>query len=150
MLLRLEVDVGGHDEALFFLNTPADRRALDLVRQGRIDLGRPLAAKSEPPASKRANLFQLYEENIGALTPLIAEELKEAEQLYPWEWLEAALREAAHLNKRSWRYAARILERWATEGRKHETTGRDLDANDPRAQLLSRLDGSIRERRRRD
>ena len=138
-LLRLDVESEGRTEALVFLNTPSDRRAVGLIREGRIDLGRPLPPEQEPPLSKRENVFQLYEENIGPLTPLVAEELREAEQLYPYEWLEEALREAALLNKRSWRYASRILERWATEGRTREKAGRDPGEGDSaRAQFLRR------------
>jgi DnaD/phage-associated family protein len=141
-LLRVDVEVDGRVEALLLLNTPSDRRAAQQVRDGRIELGRPLAPEGEAPASKRDNVFQLYEANIGPLTPLISEELKEAERLYPYEWLEEALREAALQNKRSWRYAAAILQRWATEGRKRETAGRDPVAGDSaRAQFLRRYRG---------
>jgi len=63
------------------------------------------------------NIFELYEQNIGLLSPLIAEELKEAEQRYPGEWIEGAFREAVARNVRNWRYIARILERWESQGR---------------------------------
>jgi DNA replication protein len=66
----------------------------------------------------------LYEQNIGPLTPLLAEELMDAERTYPASWLEDAFREAVELNKRSWRYVQRILERWAAEGKEHETSRR--------------------------
>jgi DnaD/phage-associated family protein len=139
MLLRLDLERDDRIETLYFLNAPADARALGLVRAGRIDLGRALPARAEAPASARGNLFQLYEDNIGPLTPLVAEALKEAEQLYPFEWLEEAMREAVLLNKRSWRYISAILQRWATEGRKRETAGRDPDAaNSARAQFIRR------------
>jgi len=64
-----------------------------------------------------ANIFALYEQNIGMITPMIAEELKDAENLYPPLWVEEAFKEAVKLNKRSWKYIARILERWASEGK---------------------------------
>lgn len=67
--------------------------------------------------SPTVNVFALYEQNIGIITPMIAEELKEAENTYPPGWIEEALREAVTLNKRNWRYIARILERWACEGK---------------------------------
>ena len=138
-LISLNVEHRGKEERLIFLNTPSSRRAVDLIRRGELELGRPLGVESKPPASQRDNVFQLYEANIGALTPLVADELKEAEQLYPFEWLEEAFREAALQNKRSWRYAAAILQRWATEGRRRETPGRDPDAgNSARAQFLRR------------
>jgi DNA replication protein len=138
-MLRLDLQRGERQETLYFLNAPADRRAVELIRDGRLQLGRPLPAEAGVPSPKRENVFQLYEENIGPLTPLVAEELREAEQLYPYEWLEAALREAALLNKRSWRYASRILQRWATEGRTRETTGQDTgEGSSARAQFLRR------------
>jgi len=138
-ILRLEIEHDGVPEVLFATNTPPNRRAFDQIRDGRIPLGRPLPQEARAPASTRDNVFHLYELNIGPLTPLVAEELKEAEQLYPYEWLEEALREAALQNKRSWRYAAAILQRWATEGRTRETAGRVADgAASARSQILSR------------
>jgi DnaD/phage-associated family protein len=65
----------------------------------------------------RADIFALYEQNIGLLTPMIAEELKEAEKTYPTAWIESAFKEAVSSNKRSWKYIARILERWLAEGK---------------------------------
>jgi DNA replication protein len=138
-VLQLQLEQAGRLEKLYFLNTPSDRRALEQLRDGRIPLGRVLPGTQVAPVLKRENVFQLYEENIGALTPLVAEELLEAEQLYPFEWLQDALKEAALLNKRSWRYASRILQRWATEGRAREEAGRDIGAgNSARAQILRR------------
>lgn len=139
--LAVEVERDEHKETLYFLNTPGDRRAVEQVRTGVIALGRALPAHTEPPAPERENVFQLYEENIGPITPLIAEELREAEGIYPFEWIEEAMKEAAVLNKRSWRYAARILERWAMEGRKGEKAGRDSGGDDSiRARVIRRFD----------
>jgi DnaD/phage-associated family protein len=66
---------------------------------------------------ERPNIFVLYEQNIGLLSPMIAEELKEAADHYPTEWIEAAFREAVLYNKRNWKYIRAILRRWETEGR---------------------------------
>ncbi len=137
-LICLEMERDGRAERLYALNSPADRRAFERMEAERT-ASRPLTAVSEAPASERANVYRMYEENIGPLTPLVAEELKEAERLYPLEWLEEAFREAAVLNKRSWRYVARILERWATEGRSSAKAGRAAAEGDSaRAQLLRR------------
>jgi len=56
---------------------------------------------------------------------MIAEELREAEKLYPLNWIRDAIKEAVTLNKRSWRYIAAILERWSTEGKIDGTYRRD-------------------------
>jgi DnaD/phage-associated family protein len=82
----------------------------------------------QPPT---INVFALYEQNIGMITPMIAEELKEAEKLYPPQWIEEAFKIAVTLNKRSWKYIARILERWASEGKDSGEYKRDLKKDDP-------------------
>ena len=82
----------------------------------------------QPPA---VNIFALYEQNIGMITPMIAEELKEAEKFYPPQWIEEAFKEAVTLNKRSWKYIARILERWASEGKDSGEHRRDIKKDGP-------------------
>jgi len=88
-----------------------------------------LTADSRQPPT--INIFALYEQNIGMITPMIAEELKEAEKLYPPQWIEEAFKEAVTLNKRSWRYIARILERWASEGKDSGEYKRDIKKDGP-------------------
>ncbi len=66
---------------------------------------------------ERPNIFTLYEQNIGLLAPLLAEELQDAAEHYPADWIEAAFREAVQHNKRKWTYIRAILRRWETEGR---------------------------------
>jgi DnaD/phage-associated family protein len=82
----------------------------------------------QPPT---INVFALYEQNIGMITPMIAEELKEAERIYPPQWIEEAFKEAVTLNKRSWKYIARILERWASEGKDSGEYKRDIKKDGP-------------------
>ena len=85
----------------------------------------------ESSQSATVNIFTLYEQNIGIITPMIAEELKEAEKTYPLQWIEEAFKEAVTLNKRSWKYIARILERWASEGKDSGEYKRDTKKDDP-------------------
>jgi DNA replication protein len=127
VLLPLDVEAGGRRAELYFLNAPADRRGMEIVRREGVALGR---AVEPAPAVERSGAFALYEALVGTISPLIAEELAEAERLYPAEWLEAAFREAAAQNARSWRYVSRILERWATEGFDHAKTERDPAGDD--------------------
>jgi DNA replication protein len=77
------------------------------------------------------NIFTLYEQNIGIITPMIAEELKEADKIYPPQWIEEAFKEAVTLNKRSWKYIARILDRWASEGKDSGEYRRDVKKDGP-------------------
>jgi DnaD/phage-associated family protein len=128
MLLPLTVERDGAPTALYFLNAPADRRGLEAVRAGAVEIG-PVLHDAQAPAA-RSNVFTLYETLIGGVSPLIAEELADAERQYPAEWLEAAFREAAAQNARSWRYITRILERWAAEGPDYAKTARDPAGDD--------------------
>ena len=64
----------------------------------------------------RPTVFRIYEQNIGPLTPLIADQLIKALETYPVGWIESALEEAVAYNRRSWRYVSRILENWTVDG----------------------------------
>lgn len=128
-IIHLALDREGKPEELYFLNTESDRKAVERIESGEISLGALPRRGPRPEVEERPNIFTLYEENIGMLTPMIAEELKEAEGLYPASWIEDAFREAVSRNKRSWRYISRILERWAAEGREHGEPGGDIKAD---------------------
>jgi DnaD/phage-associated family protein len=118
--ILLKVKVGEQD--WYFVNSEKGRQAVDDLMAGRWTPEEP----EEPVRLQfhRPNIFVLYEQNVGPLTPLLAEELMEAEDTYPANWIEDAFREAVELNKRSWRYIQRILERWAAEGKTDETSRR--------------------------
>ncbi|MDA0264809.1 MAG: DnaD domain protein [Chloroflexi bacterium] len=106
-------------DSVFLLNTDAGRRAVAGLQSGEVSAPLEYAgtASGEAPESERPNIFALYEDCIGSLSPLLAEELKEAEARYPGSWLREAFGIAAAENKRSWRYVAGILRRWTAEGR---------------------------------
>jgi DNA replication protein len=124
LYLRLQSETG--KEVCYFLNTTANRQVIQKVRAGELSLGplRPVAPRGPAPALPRPGIFELYEQNVGLLTPLITDELREAELRYPAVWIEDAFREAVANNKRSWSYIRRILDNWATHGRGHRGENR--------------------------
>ena len=71
---------------------------------------------------KPDNIFQLYEDNIGMLNPMIVDELIEAENKFPFNWIIDAVKESVTRNKRNWRYIHTILDTWDREGRTNERT----------------------------
>ncbi len=85
----------------------------------------------ESRQSATVNIFTLYEQNIGIITHMMAENLKDAEKLYPPRWIEEAFEIAVKLNKRNWGYIARILERWASEGKDSGEYKRNIKKDDP-------------------
>jgi DnaD/phage-associated family protein len=144
--LSLPVESGGERQEVYFLNDEAGRRALEKARQGNTKLRAAVAEEGAPvePPPPKASIFSLYEENIGMLTPLLADELKEAERDYPWPWIEAAFRLAVSRNARSWRYIEVTLRRWAAEGKDDGEPGRHTEKT-PTAEGLAEY---LRERGR--
>ncbi len=118
---------------VFLLNTEAGRRAIVRLEAG--ESCAPLGNADEPPGDvpqlDRPNIFSLYEDSIGSLSPLLAEELKEAEARYPEPWLREAFGIAVAENKRSWRYVAGILRRWTAEGKENRGDAGEGDYGKP-------------------
>jgi DNA replication protein len=119
---KLERDNEIHE--LYFINDDAGRKTVEKINTGELKVGSLTKGEPCPVSQEQPNIFTLYEKNIGMLTPIIADELKEAEKLYPASWIQDAFKEAVDLNKRSWRYISRILERWAAEGKHDGEPGR--------------------------
>jgi DNA replication protein len=107
----------------FLLNSPRGRAVVQSIESGKWD---PEVADSAA-AFERPNIFRLYEENIGPLTPLIADALKDAEETYSAEWVADTIDLAVRNNKRSWRYCEAILKRWKDEGRGEKQDRRDAE-----------------------
>ena len=117
-LLRVESDAGG----LYLLNSPLGRALAASLEK---NPGQAAAGSVSLPPRDKPNVFKLYEENIGPLTPLMADALREAEEEYEAEWLAEAFTIAVMRNKRNWKYIKAILKRWKEEG--HEGEDRSGD-----------------------
>ncbi|MFC2010555.1 DnaD domain-containing protein [Chloroflexota bacterium] len=130
-ILHLVLDMDGTPGDVYLLNTEAERRTAAKIQNGELVLS-GLKARRQPQSDMDLgpppDIFTLYEQNIGMLTPMIADELREAEKLYPEDWIRDAIKEAVSLNKRSWRYISRILENWTAEGKKDGTHRGDSKA----------------------
>lgn len=63
-----------------------------------------------------AVISTLYEENIGVLTPVVADSLKDIAERYPPGWFGEALKDAVARGARNLKYIEKILERWKVEG----------------------------------
>jgi len=125
--LCVHVKQGQRETQLYFLNTPRGRAAVEALDQGKWQpeqLTHPeIALELERP-----NIFRLYEQNIGPLTPMIAEALRDAERTYPPAWIEEAIRTAVENNVRRWRYVEAIL-RARLERESHGTDWRNSEKN---------------------
>jgi len=107
----------------FLLNSPRGRAAVQAIESGQWN---PKDEGFALPV-ERPNVFKLYEENIGPLTPMIADTLKDAEETYETDWIVDALGLAVKNNKRNWKYMEAILKRWKEEGRAKKQSGRDAE-----------------------
>lgn len=114
VLLRL---VDDEDDYWLLLGVDANRRR---IRAGLTVAGDTTARWRGTLRVERPSIFTLYEQNVGLVTPIIADRLVEAIERYPEAWVEDAIEEAVAYNRRNWRYIQRILENWASEGRTDE------------------------------
>lgn len=101
-------------EATFFINSPRGRRAAELLQQDNHEDKSGLKATLD---IIQPNISKIYEDNIGPLTPIIADELRDAQQAYPIDWIEEAIQLAVKNNVRRWKYIETILIRWQEEGK---------------------------------
>jgi DnaD/phage-associated family protein len=125
-VLKASIDYSQGTETFLFLNTGKGRAAVRAIAQGR---WRPQEDKDEIIDLRldRPTVFTLYEQNIGPLTPMLADLLREAENTYPAAWIEDAIRIAVENNARKWSYVQAILEGWLTKGRDEREDRRDTE-----------------------
>ena len=120
-LLACPLDDG---DTAYLANNEAGRRAMQRVRSGAAQV--PGAGVAPSGTARQASTAaQVYEQEIGLVTPSVAEALAAASERYPEDWVVAALRAAVRHNARSWAYAEAILRRW-------ERDGPDLEGADAR------------------
>ena len=131
-ILHMVLDRDGMPEDIYFLNTESDRQTMAKIQNGELSLS-GLKEKEQTPieTEEPPDIFTLYEQNIGMLYPMAAEELRDIEKLYPASWIRDAFKEAVLHNKRSIKYIAKILERWSAEGKSNGTYRRDFKKTDP-------------------
>ena len=127
-LLMASLETESGPESLYFLNSARGRAAVRAIQRGEWRPG----SEGQAPASldlslEAPNVFRLYEEQIGPLTPMIAEKLHDAEDAYPPKWIEDAFRIAVENNVRRWSYVEAILKRWQEGGRDERTDRRDAE-----------------------
>ena len=137
-ILQIERDA----DVFFFLNSPRGRAAAEAFAQGN---WRESAKIMSAPVVERPNVFKLYEENIGPLTPMIADMLKDAEETYSLEWVAEALEIAVKNNARNWKYVEAILMHWREKGKYEGKDRQDAGKGSERytkSEFEEYLDGS--------
>jgi DnaD/phage-associated family protein len=126
LFLAADVELGAGADTLYFLHNARGRAAVAAIKAGEWrltgDQDAPVSIDSDKP-----NIYRLYEENIGPLSPMIAEALKDAEDSYSLIWIEKAIQLAVTNNARSWRYVEAILDRWQREGPDEQENRRDTE-----------------------
>jgi DnaD/phage-associated family protein len=125
-LLCVRLDMPSGSDEFYFMNSDKGRWSIQLIERGNW-----LPENSRRPielAIDRPNIFRLYEQNIGTLTPIIADQLKDLLEDYPVEQIEEAIQLAVEQEARSLNYVISILKRQAKEGKgRHEVAGRSAE-----------------------
>jgi DNA replication protein len=131
-VMHIVLDRDGASEDVYLLNTEANRQAVVKIQNGELRLaGFNVTGQVPVQVDEQPNIYTLYEDNIGMLTPMIADELRDAEKSYPESWIRDAIKEAVNQGKRKWSYISAILEHWKSEGRSDGTYQRHPKKTDP-------------------
>ncbi|NDJ55309.1 MAG: DnaD domain protein [Chloroflexi bacterium] len=115
-LLHAHIASRGIEDHFYFVNTPRNQAILQDIEAGR---WKPSGFVDAPIdlTIERPNIFTLYEQNVGPLTPIIADKLKDIEETYGPAWFEEAVEIAVTRNVRKLAYIESILKRWQSEGK---------------------------------
>lgn len=126
VLLSASLYLDGNERVFYVVNNPRSEAAIKAIQNGN---WKPSGNPKHPIELSMAspNIFHLYEENIGPITPLIRDALLEAEGQYSAYWIEEAIEIATTNNARSWNYINAILERWYKEGKDERQVQRDSE-----------------------
>ena len=135
-LLHVMIEDAQAVQHLYFMNTSKGREAVEKLTSGEWRPGDE-AGTVVTLSQVRSGIFVLYEQNIGPLTPMVAEELRDAMATYPQPWIEDAIRIAVKNNARKLKYILAVLDRMRSEGRNEQE-----DRDDPE-KYLSRYDGYL-------
>lgn len=111
MVLKFEAD---GSEPFYFVNTNKARALIAQLQQGSLKSVDIIAAGT---FTEPRTIYQMYEENIGIITPMMAEILKADETEFPADWIADAIKIAVERNARNWKYVHAILDSWKKEGR---------------------------------
>jgi len=119
VILRVTAKSKRRSQQWLFLHTPVTRELVEAIQRGALSPPRSMWLDDEPPSLMidPPTAFSLYEQNIGPLTPMVADRISRALRDYPVDWVEDAIGEAVAYNRRSWKYIERILESWTAQGR---------------------------------
>ncbi len=129
-------------EPIFVLNTDKDRQSLEKALS-KEELFQPIVDNDgllDTANQPQENIFSLYETNVGMISPLVAEDLMDAERVYPWAWIQEAFKISVGLNKRNWRYISSILDRWSKEGKNGGKSRRYPKKNDRKRYIKEYID----------
>ncbi|MDE2859969.1 MAG: DnaD domain protein [Chloroflexota bacterium] len=119
--LRMRRSNGGQD--VYMPNTRDGRLAAEHLKAKGLGVAASSAARQRQAPAEKPKIFALYEENVGIITPIMAEALKKAEETYSADWIEKAFRVAVASNVRRWSYIEAILRTGEKEGIDHGEPG---------------------------
>lgn len=108
-LLHLPLELNsGEVEDFYFVNTARGREAVAKIQQG--EWMPESALRSLALHRVRPSIFAIYERSIGALTPMVAEQIQDAVDSYSEQAVRNAIQKAVEKDIRRWAYISAILE----------------------------------------
>lgn len=132
---------GEKNQKQYFLNSPGGKISLNSFDPDDAVERSPLSTTKQKP-----NVFSLYEQNIGPLTPLISEALIDDEKTFTAGWVADAMEVAVKMNKRNLKYIEAILRRWKEDGRAEEPIRRNAQKSGSTNRSLRKIQDLLKPR----
>lgn len=97
---------------------------IEIEKEKEIEIEKESKEKNNAREDDEAKeVLSLYQNEVGIVSPTIAELLIDAIKTYSSEWVKAAIREAVKHNARNWSYIDAILKSWRNNGFKTKPKG---------------------------
>jgi DnaD/phage-associated family protein len=116
VLLQTSLNEDDKVKEVYFLNKQESQEAAKKIVESQ-GLTSSVEENYIRSGTSKQDIFSLYEQNFGLLTPMTVEQLKDMEGNYPAGWIGDAFKLAVSLNKRRLSTVATILKRWEQEGK---------------------------------
>lgn len=93
---------------------------VDTPSTSEVDVNDPINDPINDEEEDAPNVFETYENEIGMLTPFIADALTDWEKLVPVKYIKDAIKIAVKNNARNLAYIEAILKRWKEQGNQED------------------------------
>ena len=101
---------------LYYADVTNCNNPVTQITDNRLTDNRLTETELKEKEEKAAKIYQFYEANFGVITKYLADEIGDAIDTYPFEWIMDAMQRAVIRKALNWAYVLTILKDWKANG----------------------------------